>query len=334
MKNTVEILVKRVRSPNKENVGGSWKIAYADFVTAMMAFFLLMWLINMTSPEQKRGIAEYFSPPTTSDSKSGAGGLLGGSSVVSRSGVTEGGTPAPPNGGETPPANEEVNVPAGVPADTSPLASGAVQVAARTGGKEVAAHSGLPYDTGPGKGAPSIILTVPGSSSDIPPVNARTYPSTKSFSRIASQIQRALDSTPALLDLKKNVLIDETPKGLRIQIVDQDALSMFPAGSSTMSPQAAALLAELAKILKQVPNRISISGHTDSTFLPNSKRFDNWDLSSHRADAARRILVKDGLDPHRIAQIVGKADSDPLFPDNPTLAANRRIAITLLRGTA
>ena len=132
--------------------------------------------------------------------------------------------------------------------------------------------------------------------------------------------------------LAQNLVVDQTPEGLRIQIVDQEGSSMFASGSTEMPEKTRKLMAAVAKIVEKLPNPISIRGHTDSTpAIALANGFTNWDLSSERANASRRALVEAGLDPNKISSVIGKADKDPLFPENPAAAENRRISIVLLR---
>ncbi len=151
------------------------------------------------------------------------------------------------------------------------------------------------------------------------------------FAEIEQELRQAMQSVPELERLAENLQIERTPEGLRIQIVDQAKMSMFPLGSARMYEATEALLHQVAKAIGQLPNRITIAGHTDSIPFHRADGYDNWSLSLDRADATRRVLVDAGLDEARIAMIVGKADTDHLFPDAPTDPRNRRISITLLR---
>jgi chemotaxis protein MotB len=327
------VIIKKIKKFGGGHHGGAWKIAYADFVTAMMAFFLLMWLINMTSPEQKKGIAEYFSPPTVSDSKSGAGGVLGGASVTSRVGVTEGGTPSIQSGGAQTPEESEPSDNAGNTADRDMGYTGGPQPGNKTGGPQDAMKSGSLQDTGTGRGALVNSATAPGTISNAALQEAQAKKESEAFKRTEAELRQALNQVPDLQDLKNQLVIDQTPDGLRIQIVDQEGRSMFGAGNAEMPARTKELLQTVAKVVNRMPNRISIAGHTDSTPLVRTSGYSNWELSSDRANAARRVLQDGGMDPNRLYQVTGKADAEPLFPDNPSMAGNRRISIVLLRET-
>jgi chemotaxis protein MotB len=274
------IVIKRIKkSGGQGHHGGAWKVAYADFVTAMMAFFLLLWLINTTSPEQKRGIADYFAPATVSQSTSGSGGILAGTALGDKDAKNQGSLSvlqqvspdAPPN---PPQANQSAQGPSATDKDQS-------------AGQDQA------------------------------------------FESAAEAIRQAMQDMPELAELSKQIIIDKTPEGLRIQLVDQEGRSMFDPNSTTPNDRAKLLLRAVGRIVGRLSNRITITGHTSAT--PGVKSPADWALSAARADAARVIIQQAGVDPDRVAQVSGKAASDPLYPDDPTLPGNRRIAIVLLR---
>ncbi len=277
------IIIKRVKRGGHKAHGGAWKIAYADFVTAMMAFFLLMWLINTTDPEQKRGIAEYFAPASVSPSTSGSGGILGGTSLGD-DGVKSDGSMAVINqlAPEAPQTDETGN--------TTDLSSASEEELREEIARREAAD----------------------------------------FASAAASLRQAMQDMPELAELSRHLIIDQTPEGLRIQLVDQEGRSMFEQNSARPNERARVLLRAISRVINQLPNRITISGHTSATGTRASAPGD-WALSSGRADASRQILEGAGVDADRIYQVSGKAGSDPLYPDDPTLAGNRRIAIILLR---
>ncbi|MEM6625578.1 MAG: flagellar motor protein MotB [Pseudomonadota bacterium] len=272
--------------------GGAWKVAYADFVTAMMAFFLLMWLINTTSPEQKRGIADYFAPASVSKSTQGSDGMLGGTAFQD-DGARSGGSsrPSPPQQMDSEETNETT------------------RTKNKNGG-----------DTGQTKAE----ITEDALNKAI--ANRERA----EFERAEQSLRQAMEDLPDLAELSKHLIIDQTPEGLRIQLVDQEGRAMFAAASPTPLPRTERLLQAVSQIIQKLPNRISISGHTDTQPGPDPN-YSNWELSSDRANAARRILRETGVEPGRIFQVSGKASSEPLFPDDPDLPGNRRISIVLLR---
>jgi chemotaxis protein MotB len=150
------------------------------------------------------------------------------------------------------------------------------------------------------------------------------------FTSAEASLRQALQDLPEFAELSKHIIMDQTPEGLRIQLVDQEGRAMFEGSSAEPLPRTRQLLEAVAKVINALPNRISISGHTDAS-VPAGGGYTNWDLSINRANAARRVLEAQGIDDDRIYQIVGKAASEPLYPDDPEQPANRRISIVLLR---
>jgi chemotaxis protein MotB len=279
------IIIKKVKKGGHDgHHGGAWKVAYADFVTAMMAFFLLMWLINTTSPQQKRGIADYFAPASVSETTSGSGGILAGT-ALSDDGAKSSGSKAvieamaPP----APPDNKDV-------------------------GQSPSSQNGGP------------------TAED----SAKKAAEDAAFQSAAQSLRQAMQEMPELAELSKQIIIDNTPEGLRIQLVDQEGRSMFKEGSAQPNDRAKLLLRAVAKVVNQLPNRISVSGHTSAS-PDGAKPASDWALSSARADVSRTLMQGAGVSPDRIYQVAGKASSDPLYPDDPMLPGNRRIAIVLLR---
>ncbi len=272
------IIIKKVKKAAHVHHGGAWKVAYADFVTAMMAFFLLLWLLQVTTDDQKRGLADYFAPTSATLSRdSGAGDVLSGRTLsVSGSRVGEGGVPAVVVTLTPPPPSKEINE------DENPDELEAVREQER-------------------------------------------------FDEALEAIKQALNDSEELSDLTKNLLMDMTSEGMRIQIIDQDGGSLFHSGSARMDERTRKLLGQIAAVIARLPNEVSISGHTDASPFQRGE-YTNWELSADRALASRRELVAQGVDPKRIVRVVGRADQEPLIAEDPTLAENRRISIILLRG--
>ena len=283
------IIRKKRRAAEEGHHGGAWKIAYADFVTAMMAFFLLMWLINVTSPEQKTGIADYFNPITVSQTTAGSGGVMDGTTI------------SPPG----------------------PLTSDSAQLRV---------ESPLPF-------APRNEQTDEGIKTEEEKKEelAKALEEEKrkkeeeAFKAVEKQLMESVAANPELKLLLENVIIDYTPEGLRIQIVDRDERPMFALGSAEPFAYTRELLVLVTSAIGNLPNEVSIRGHTDALPFTSSQKYDNWDLSVERALASRRIMRDAGLDEMRLEGVVGRADTDPLFPDNPEDQRNRRISIILLR---
>jgi chemotaxis protein MotB len=150
------------------------------------------------------------------------------------------------------------------------------------------------------------------------------------FAVAAASLRQAWRELPEIIELSNDIQVEETPEGLHIQLVDQEGRSMFPQGSVTPYESTKKLLAKMAPVLKGLPNRIQITGHTDAARLYNKPGYSLWDLSADRAKAARRILAENGLPHDRFHSITGRADAEPLFPEDPFLASNRRISILVM----
>jgi chemotaxis protein MotB len=296
------VLIKKVKKTAHEgHHGGAWKVAYADFVTAMMAFFLLLWLLNVTTDVQKRGIADYFEPTISSKSQSGAGGVLGGLTIGS-------------------PGSQSI-----------PLSQPSLQIARQ------ALRQPDEGDEGNEGGSASDPQDDDAAQQQVKPLDDQELE--KQFAqredkrfKIAEQMLReAVKDVPELAKLADNLIIEDTPEGLRIQLVDQDRQPMFPLGSAEMLDPAKKLMALVSQVVQRLPNKISISGHTDSAAYAPGGKYTNWELSTDRANASRREFITDGVSPDRIARVQGLADREPLVPDNAASPRNRRISIVLLR---
>ncbi|MEJ2379206.1 MAG: flagellar motor protein MotB [Pseudolabrys sp.] len=153
----------------------------------------------------------------------------------------------------------------------------------------------------------------------------------RNFALAAASLRQALQDMPDIAKLSKHIMVEQTKKGLNIEIMDQDGRSMFPDGSKEPYPRTRRLFEALAPALKKMPYRVSITGHTATSKVPDTPGYGAWDLSADRANAVRQILEAQGLPSGHIYQVAGKADTDPLFPDNPYMSPNRRVTITLMR---
>lgn len=286
------IIIKKINKGHGHH-GGAWKVAYADFVTAMMAFFLLMWLLNVSTDEQKNAISDYFDPASTkvSESNSGAGGVLGGLTMS-------------PQGAQ---ASNVQPVQATRPQGATSNNSSAQKT---PDGQQQKSNKQVTLDK-----AKEIIRAA----------------EKKKFENAKKLIEKSISDDPNLKDLAKNLIIDITPEGLRIQIIDEKGRPMFAAGSANMLPIAKQLLGKVTGIIKQLPNELSIKGHTDSVPYGAGASYTNWELSTDRANSARRQLLSEGFAPDRVNNVAGKAATEPLLKDDTTNPRNRRISITLLR---
>ena len=277
------IIIKKVKKGGHAHHGGSWKVAFADFATAMMAFFLLMWLMEATTEEQRGAISEYFNNPSD---------IQGASPVPS---------PSPIQG------------PGG--ASTSMIKLG--------GGME------LHHDAAPP--AP-IAPPTPGVQTATRPDDDGAQDEKLDNERLAAlmdALKKGIDERESLAKYKDQILLDVTPEGVRIQIIDHERRSMFPLGSARLEDFSSDILKELAHIVSGVPNRISISGHTDRKPYV-AVNYTNWELSADRANAARRALLAGGLAPEKIGRVVGLASSVLLEPSAPESPVNRRISIVVM----
>ena len=251
--------------------GGSWKVAFADFATALMAFFLLMWIIGAATEEQKEGISNYFQNPGNIQ---GAGGAS--VSAIDLGGGMDGiaapeliGMPGPPNiMPQDQPAPRNLDEPAAIEEQTR-------------------------------------------------------------LSDLMQLLEEAISSSLAMEPYKDHLLLDITPQGLRIQIIDQQYESMFNVGSANLQDHSQEILAELGELINSVPNRVSISGHTDALSY-NRADYSNWELSADRANAARRALIEGGMAPEKIGQVVGLASSVLYDKEDPFSPVNRRISIVVM----
>jgi chemotaxis protein MotB len=336
------IIIKRGKKGHDAAHGGGWKVAYADFVTAMMAFFLLLWLLNATDQEKRQGIAQYFTAfDAVSRSTSGAGGVLGGvtlgpGDLPNMTGGIVVGVPLAPTGEEAETEGPDFAEPKGAANEDSenpkPNAKGASGSAAGPSGQEAAGER-RPGDRPQGS---QLAGSRPNGEQNGGTLSQQMQAEMgrreeQSFQRAEADIRQALQENPDLKPLAQNILVDRTPEGLRIQLVDQERYAMFASGSANPVEQTRKLLSTVARIVQALPNSVAITGHTDATPFPRGAQYTNWELSSDRANAARRAMIEAGLPGARIARVIGRADTEPLIADNPADPRNRRISIVLLR---
>jgi len=288
----------------------------------MMAFFLLLWLLNVTTDVQKRGIADYFEPTISAKSEySGSGGILGGK-VIGKPGAMQQDSVAP-----------SVSIP--IPAEKQPDEG---DDGDETGDPSKALNPGNP-GTGDKQSAsretesrsdPADFAAKLDKISEAAAAKSAAEREERQFAAAEFALRQAMQDIPDLKNLAENLVVDRTPEGLRIQIVDQDKTSMFPLGSSEMAEPAKKLMALVTQVVQRLPNKISVSGHTDATPFARAGSYGNWELSADRANASRRALIASGLPADRIAKVVGVADRDPMVADEPASPRNRRISMVLL----
>ncbi|MBI1274237.1 MAG: OmpA family protein [Alphaproteobacteria bacterium] len=310
------IIRKKRKKAGGGHHGGAWKVAYADFVTAMMAFFLLLWLLNVTTDIERKGIADYFAPASISKSESGAGGVMGGLTITMDG------------------AMQHMNSPPTVEERTIPTTGKGEHGEDETPRKSDGGAEGKADGTGAAAGAAGGDGEAGGKTPEqaiAAAIAKREAEEAALFGQATEALRDAIRQSPELSDLAEQLVIDNTPEGLRIQIVDKDNYSMFPSGGANPYQKSRDLLHLVGKVLARLPNRISVSGHTDGKPFPVASRRDNWSLSTERANVSRAALVNAGVANERVARVVGMADRDPLDPANPLASMNRRISIVLLR---
>ena len=286
------VIVKRYKRAGGGHHGGAWKVAYADFVTAMMAFFLVMWLVTAVSRDQRAAIFDYFKNPSMEPGKSvrPAPGMAG------------------PGGASTSP----INLHGGLEA---PRVASVVQ---------------------PGIGAPVAPPTPSdaakhGEGEDLAAAREAVNAAERlQLESLMEDLKKAIDKSQALQPFKDQLLLDITPEGLRIQIVDQQNRPMFDSGSAHLKPYTQDILTEVARYLNTVPNRLSLTGHTDAAPYAGGSGRTNWDLSSERANAARRALEAAGLSTDKTARVVGLSSSVLFDKGDPRDPINRRISIIVM----
>jgi chemotaxis protein MotB len=276
------IVVKRIKKVTGGHHGGAWKIAYADFVTAMMAFFLLMWLLGSTAKGDLKGISEYFKTPLKV-------ALFGGSGSGDSSSVIKGGgqdltrSEGQVKEGELPPKKKIINL----------------------------------------KSVQQDFL------------RAERLKEIAKLKALKAGIEGMIDHNANLQKFRNQIVIDMTTEGLRIQIVDEKNRPMFKSGSAQLEPYTRNILHAIGKMLNQVPNKVSLSGHTDAAaYIGGSKGFSNWELSADRANASRRELIAGGMAPDKIVRVVGLASSVLFDKKDPLNPVNRRISLIVMNKKA
>lgn len=266
------IIKKIIEEAHGDHHGGAWKVAYADFVTAMMAFFLLMWLLGATTEKQRKALADYFAPTLveTKEGSAGSNGLFGGDSIIH--------------------------------ADNYP------HRAAQTGTRSIT----IPRDATGG------VKEAAGAAAQ-----------KASFERLKKELAQKVMLSKSLKRFAKNIRFTDTRKGLRIDMIDESDFTMFAFGTDSLTPDAVSLMNTVAGVIKKLPNRLIIRGHTDAVPYRAGNSTNNWQLSAARAEETRRFLASRAIDQNRFARIEGVADTEPYITQDIFDARNRRISITL-----
>jgi chemotaxis protein MotB len=288
-------------------------VAYADFVTAMMAFFLLLWLLNVTTEVERKGIADYFAPASISKSASGAGGVFGGQSVTS-DGAQMSDT-SPPGVSKALPEPDE--------SETGRRDDGSEENSAESKKSNADVVSKITKVVVPEE--------IPPEKLDEKALQEAKKREEESFKKAEESLRKALHDSPEMASLEQNLLIDSTPEGLRIQIVDKDGYSLFTSGNANLVGRSRDLVMMVGRVISRLPNNVTISGHTDSTPYRGISRSNNWELSAGRAYSSMMAMIMGGFTEDRVADIRGKADREPLLKEDTKNPQNRRISIVLLR---
>ena len=273
------IIIKRIKKGGHAAHGGAWKIAYADFVTAMMAFFLLMWLLGSTTEGDKKGIADYFNSPLKVALLNGGSGSGDSSSVIKGGGTDLSRSHGQVKAGDVPAPRHTINL-------------------QRLKAEQQRAEGAM-------------------------------------LEELREKVQSELQNSPKLAQFSSQIKLDMTRDGLRIQIVDEQSRPMFDSGSPLVKPHMRDLLRAIGSVLAEVPNRITLEGHTDAMPFPGGdKGYGNWELAADRANAARRELIGGGLGDDRVLRVLGLASSQPFNPADPNDPQNRRISIIVMNRDA
>lgn len=271
------IIVKRIKKHGGGHHGGAWKIAYADFVTAMMAFFLLMWLLGSTTKGDLNGISEYFKTPLKV-------AMAGGSGSGDSSSILKGG------------GKDLTRTDGQVKASDDPQVKKTYNLTAAKAALEAEENQRL--------------------------------------KNLKERIENKIEANPLLKKYKEQLLLDITSEGLRIQIVDEQNRPMFALARAELQPYTKEILHEIGFVLNDVPNRITLSGHTDSTPYMSDAGYSNWELSADRANASRRELIVGGMQDAKVLRVVGLASAINLDKADPFNPVNRRISIVVMNRRA
>jgi chemotaxis protein MotB len=309
------IFIKRVKKAHEEHAhGGAWKIAYADFVTAMMAFFLLMWLLNATTEEQRTAISNYFAPASVSPMTSGSGGVMGGRTMDEEGAMASN--------------RSSPGIVLGIPTPKEPDEKKDGDKEGGAGDKKQDGASAEARGT-EGAGGANAVPDAEQGGQTLTPEQLRALEKQR-FVEAEANLKQSLANDPVLNAYKDSVRVDTTISGWRIQLVDSDERPLYAMGSADLLDHTKLLLARVAAIIQGMPNKIAIAGHTDSAPLYMGSGYSNWELSTDRANAGRRALLAANVPDSRIRHVSGRAHTDPLVTSDPESPANRRISIVLL----
>jgi chemotaxis protein MotB len=353
------IIIKKIIGGHGGAHGGAWKIALADMMTAMMAFFLLMWLLGATNTDARKSIADYFkqTPLLKMGSNAGSNGVLGGRSMISPEGL-------PDSVAQTSIANvmSPTQASGGEDRDEGPegqlSANGEFQQGEGRSGQGQGAGDGGPTDdkkfgsqsktdtvqegaanTGQGDSADQTAKDAAAKPADEAPKDGGLSDAEKkkiaadvdknNLEALEAKVMEAIKQDPNLTKLAEQVQFVRVKEGVRIEIIDKADFSMFAVGTTRVLPRASGLVGEVAKAISELPNKVVIRGHTDSRGYALDNEMNNWLLSAERAESTRQVLELQGVAPEKIVRVEGVADTEPFNKEDPMDVRNRRISITL-----
>ena len=289
------IVIKKIMPGHGGAHGGAWKIALADMMTAMMAFFLLMWILGATNDSQRKSVADYFKPTSHSEitmgKLAGSNGILGGQSIIDPDGF-------PYTAKQSAPLERLTPRSEGGPTENDPSPNS----------ENARDNEQVTQDE-----KKKIIEEADKTN----------------FDKLEKEVREQLSQNPKLEKIKDQVQFVREKEGLRVEIIDKADFAMFSLGTTQLQPKAQALIEEISRSLASMPNKLSVRGHTDSVAFANSENRNNWSLSAERAETTRALLEKKGVSASRFAQIEGVADTAPFNPNDPKDPRNRRISITV-----
>ena len=291
------IIIKRIKKGGHAHHGGAWKVAYADFVTAMMAFFLLMWLLSVTTPDKRNAIADYFTPTIGIKDSKGVG-LHGGKSPFSKKGHS----------------NTDLHAPG--------IVLGQVEQGPVAKDPDNAVRPN-----------PDAESSATGKEDQKKETKDDGNQDSEQFKVAAEDIQQAIESDQDISKFKNNIQVEQTPEGLKIDLIDDPQTPMFSPGGATLTAGGKKVIDAMANIIAKTPNHLTLIGHTDAQGPSANPSYTNWELSADRANTARRALATTQLEQGRVVKVIGLADQQLLVKDQPNNPRNRRVTVILMRGS-